>query len=97
MTSPSPRAGASQTLNKADETILECMTTAQVAEAKLQAAIARRRVEKVAAAQTRPAEGPAPGDEERPAKKTCACGKGMPVFWCKIKTCITCKAAGQCC
>ena len=63
----------------------------------MQAATKRRRVEKVTAAQTGSADGPAPGDEEPPAKKTCACGKGQPVFWCKIKTCVTCKAAGQCC
>lgn len=31
------------------------------------------------------------------SKKTCACGQGAPVFWCKKTTCVTCKAANQCC
>ena len=83
--------------NNANDTIKSLMTTMQVASAQLGTATERRKVQKVTAAQTRAAEDPAPGDEERAAKKACACGKGKPIFWCKIKTCVTCKAAGQCC
>ena len=83
--------------NNANDTIESLMTTMQVASAAVGTTTERRKLQKVTAAQTRPAEDPAPGDEDRPAKKACACGKGTPVFWCKKVTCVTCKAANKCC